>query len=99
MMSKFKVNNLIMFIVTIFPVSSYADIYQCDVDGKTIFSDKPCAEDAEIIDIQVKEKIIQSSNNTPGTVNKNVPNIPEQPKLDLRKARGGARAVASPTDE
>ncbi|MEC9041454.1 MAG: DUF4124 domain-containing protein [Pseudomonadota bacterium] len=39
--------GMLLFIALLFPIVGHATIYQCKVDGQTIFSDEPCGEDAK----------------------------------------------------
>jgi len=45
----------ILFIVCLLTAftTAQAEIYKCTVDGKTSFSDQPCAKNAEILDIKI----------------------------------------------
>lgn len=56
-------------LLAVFPTAQ-AEIYKCTVDGKTIFSDKACAKDAEIIEIDIykpsAEDVQQQQQSTQG---------------------------------
>ena len=41
----------VLFVSLLVPVASYGAIYQCEVDGQTIFSDQPCGKSSKEIEV------------------------------------------------
>lgn len=37
----------LIFLLLVAPSSSFASVYKCEIDGKTVFTDKPCDADVE----------------------------------------------------
>lgn len=44
----------LLVLVATLPLMAHADIFRCEVDGRTVFSDSKCSTDAQRLDIQVQ---------------------------------------------
>ena len=47
----------------LFCMPAFADIYKCEVDGKIIYSERPCAEDAEKVEVEDTDRGLQVDKN------------------------------------
>lgn len=42
----------LLFVALATPAFSYGAVYQCKIDGQTVFSDRPCGDDAQKIEVR-----------------------------------------------
>ncbi len=92
MMNRFK----ILVIISILTPMASAEIYQCNLNGKVVYSDKSCAIDAKIISIKSNENITPSEK--PKT-NKTHHQIPDAPSIKLVHPISGGKVIAKPAPD
>ncbi len=42
--------NLVVLILAFVTSTAFGQVYRCDIDGQVVFSQQPCAEDAELLE-------------------------------------------------
>jgi hypothetical protein len=66
-----------------FPLTAWAKVYHCENNGKTIYSDVPCGENATTVEISQPEKTgTQLSNDSMKAVSETLQRDREQRELD-----------------
>lgn len=49
--------KILLFLEMLWPLTASAQIYKCEKQGKTSFSDEPCGDNAQVIEVKPVEKV------------------------------------------